>query len=117
MRSSRLLVALSVVALSVVALSVAAAPASALAANEGPYGILWWLANEGPYGARVASNEGPYGSPIAGNEGPYGSEFAAKCLLHWTATCDAAFGIAASPARAPISPNGEGLPLPWPFPW
>ncbi|MBI4922388.1 MAG: hypothetical protein HY834_11610 [Devosia nanyangense] len=101
MRSSRLLVALSVVAL-----TTAAAPSSALAGNEGPYGILRMLANEGPYGARVAANEGPYGS-----------EFAAKCLLHWTATCDAAFGIDAAHARAPISPNGEGLPLPWPFPW
>lgn len=33
-----------------------------------------------------------------------------------TVACDTAFGIKGQ-SRAPISPNGEGLPLPWPFPW
>lgn len=51
-----------------------------------------------------------------GNEGPYGAELRGKCLMHWTAACDEAFGIRDN-ARSPIHPAGEGLPLPWPFPW
>jgi hypothetical protein len=51
-----------------------------------------------------------------GNEGPYGAELRGKCLMHWTAACDEAFNVR-DRAREPILPNGEGLPLPWPFPW
>ncbi len=43
------------------------------------------------------------------------AEMGLACTFHWTATCDAAYGVTAK--RAPLKPNGEGLPLPWPFPW
>ena len=44
-------------------------------------------------------------------------EAAAKCLLHWTKACDEAIGVTPAGERKAILPNGEGLPLPWPFPW
>jgi hypothetical protein len=61
------------------------------------------------------------GAPMAltgtgtGNPGAAAVEMRLQCGFHWTAACDAAFGVKGD--RAPVAPNGEGLPLPWPFPW
>ena len=66
-----------------------------------------------PFANRVGN-----GSPMifgTGTGNPKQAELGGKCLLHWTKACDKAFGIKSD--RAPLRPAGEGLPLPWPFPW